>query len=94
MFTVTDQAALAIRSLTTGPEVPAGAGLRIAGSGSADALQLTTAAAPREGGEVIDADGARVFVDRTASEALEKAVLDARVDSQGEAQFALTRRAE
>lgn len=91
MFTVTDQAALAIRSLTTGPEVPDGAGLRIAG-GSAGALQLTIAAAPRDGDEVIDADGARVFVDRTASEALEGAALDARVDSHGEAQFALTRR--
>jgi Fe-S cluster assembly iron-binding protein IscA len=92
MFTVTDQAALAIRGLTTGPDVPDGAGLRIAGTGSAGELQLTVAASPRDGDAVIDADGARVFVDRAASEVLEGSALDARVDVQGETQFAVTRR--
>lgn len=89
MLTVTDNAVAAIRSLTTQPEVPDGAGLRIATDQSAGALQLTVATEPQEGDQVVDSAGARLFLDTDAALLLDDKALDATVDDQGSVQFAL-----
>lgn len=89
MLTVTDNAVTAIRSLTAQPEVPDGAGLRIATDPSAGALQLTVAPQPHEGDEVLDSAGARLFLENEAALLLEDKALDATVDDQGSVQFAL-----
>lgn len=89
MLTVTDNAVAAIRSLTAAPEVPDGAGLRIATDPAAGALQLTVSPEPQEGDAVVDNAGARLFLDTDAALLLDDKALDATVDDQGSVQFAL-----
>ncbi|HLU44109.1 MAG TPA: adhesin [Natronosporangium sp.] len=89
MLTVTDNAVAAIRSLTSQPDVPEGAGLRIATDASAGALQLSVAASPQEGDQIVDSAGARLFLDSDAAMLLSDKALDATVDDQGTVQFAL-----
>lgn len=89
MVTVTENAQAAIRSLTTQPDVPDGAGLRIATDAAAGALQLSVSPSPHEGDQVVDNSGARLFLDSDAALLLEDKALDASVDEQGSVQFAL-----
>jgi len=56
---------------------------------NAGALQVTAAAGPGENDQVIEAAGARVFLERQAAAYLEDKVLDAQIDEQGEAHFSL-----
>lgn len=89
MLTVTNNAAAAIRSLTSQPDIPEGAGLRIASDQSAGALQLSVAPAPEQGDQVVDDSGARLFLDTDAALLLDDKALDATMDEQGGIQFAL-----
>lgn len=89
MLTVTDNAVAAIRSLTDQPEVPDGAGLRIATDPNAGSLQLSLSPEPQEGDQVVDSAGARLFLDNDAALLLDDKALDASVDDQGTVQFAL-----
>ena len=93
MLVLTEAAAEAVRSVTSNPQVPEGAGLRIAASapdsGSPAEFQLTAALVPAEDDQVIEAAGARVFLEPRAVAYLEDKVLDAQVDEQGEAHFFL-----
>jgi iron-sulfur cluster assembly protein len=93
MLVLTEAAAEAVKSVTSNPQVPEGTGLRIApavpDSGSPDQFQLTAALVPAEDDQVIEAAGARVFLEPQAAAYLEDKVLDAQVDEQGEAHFSL-----
>ncbi|MEV1288638.1 adhesin [Micromonospora sp. NPDC049679] len=89
MLTLTDNAVLVIRDLTTQQEVPAGAGLRIATDDTAGALTIGLVAEPARGDRVLDASGARVFLEPDAAEFLDDKALDASVDGQGAVQFGL-----
>jgi Fe-S cluster assembly iron-binding protein IscA len=88
MLAVTEQAATVIRAIADRPELPDGAGLRIASDAGADAgLSVAAAAEPEEGDEVVDENGARVFVDAGVTSLLADKILDARVDDRGGAEF-------
>jgi Fe-S cluster assembly iron-binding protein IscA len=89
MLTLTDNAVAAIRNLTGQQQVPDGAGLRIAADDSAGSLTLTLAPAPADGDEILDASGARLFLDSDAAVLLDDKALDAAVDTEGRLQFAL-----
>ena len=90
MLTLTDNAVTAIRALTSQPELPDDTGLRIMAQGEeAPSFQLALAASPVEGDEVIESDGARVFVEATAAAALTDKSLDAEVDDQGGVAFSV-----
>src|SRR6266496_3925338 len=93
MLVVTEAAAEVVKSVTSTPQAPDGAGLRIASSVSepqdAGALQVTAAAGPGENDQVLEAAGARVFVEPQAAAYLDDKVLDAQLDEQGTARFAL-----
>jgi iron-sulfur cluster assembly protein len=93
MLVLTEAAAEVVKSVTSTPQAPGGAGLRIASSApepeSPGALQLTAATGPGENDQVIEAAGARVFLEPQAAIYLEDKILDARVDDQGEAHFSL-----
>ena len=93
MLVLTEAAAEVVKSVTSAPQAPGGAGLRIASSApepeSPGALQLTAATGPGENDQVIEAAGARVFLEPQAAIFLEDKILDARVDEQGEAHFSL-----
>jgi len=93
MLVLTEAAAEVVKSVTSAPQAPAGSGLRIASSVSEPqdpgALQVSAAAGPGEDDQVIEAAGARVFLEPQAAAYLEDKVLDGQLDEQGRAHFAL-----
>jgi iron-sulfur cluster assembly protein len=93
MLVLTEAAAEVVKSLTSTPQSPGGTGLRIVSSspepGDPGALQITAAAAPGQNDQVIDAAGAHVYLEPQAAAYLEDKVLDAQVDSEGQAHFSL-----
>jgi iron-sulfur cluster assembly protein len=89
MLTVTDNAATAIRDITSQEAVPPGSGLRIATEDGGDALVLSLVAEPLDGDQIIDAAGARLFLDRQAAALLEDKELDVTIDPSGDVQFAV-----
>lgn len=93
MLVLTDAAAEVVKSLTATPQAPDGAGLRIASSapdpGNPGALQVTAAQGPSENDQVVESAGAHVYLEPHAAVYLEDKVLDAQVDSEGNAHFSL-----
>jgi Fe-S cluster assembly iron-binding protein IscA len=89
VLTLTDSATSQIRNIIDQPEVPEGCGLRIANDPAAGGLTLTIAAAPADGDQVLDASGARVFLDSQAAAVLDDKSLDAAVDNDGQVAFAV-----
>ncbi len=90
MLTLTNNAVTAIRALTSQPEQPPDTGLRIMGQGEGvPPFQLALAETPVAGDQVIEADGARVFLAEGAAEALADKALDAEVDDQGGVAFSV-----
>ena len=88
MLTLTDNATNVIRTLGESPELPDGAGLRIAATADgSQGLTLAAATQPRDGDQVVEQDGARVFLEPDAAQVLDDKVLDARVDDDGGVQF-------
>ena len=90
MLTLTDGAVSAIRNLTSQPELPEETGLRImAQPEGGPAFQVTLADSPVTGDQVIESQGARVFLEPDAAAALGDKSLDAQVDEQGTVAFTL-----
>jgi Fe-S cluster assembly iron-binding protein IscA len=92
MLVLTKAAAEVVKSVTSTPQSPEGAGVRIASAAEPEdpgALRLTAATHPGENDQVIEAAGARVFVEPQAAAYLEDKVLDAQLDEQGTAYFSL-----
>jgi len=87
MLTVTENAVTEIRNLTDQPQAPEGGGVRIA-TDPTGTLELRLAATPAEDDTVLDADGARLFLDSSATTVLEDKTLDAVMDASGQVQFA------
>lgn len=85
MLAMTDTAAEAIRGIVAAPGVPEGAGLRITQAmPTADrapgALEVSVAELPEDADQVLDEEGARVFLDPSVIELLEDKLLDAQLD--------------
>jgi Fe-S cluster assembly iron-binding protein IscA len=93
MLVLTEAAAEVVKTVTATPQTPGGSGLRIVSNTSepedAGALRVTAEAGPAENDQVIEAAGARVFVEPQAAVYLDDKVLDARLDEQGTAHFTL-----
>ncbi|MGH9248370.1 MAG: Fe-S cluster assembly protein HesB [Acidimicrobiales bacterium] len=92
MLTLTHDAATAIQALTTKPDLPEQTGLRIAsaaGDNGALSFAVSVADGPQPDDEVVEAEGARVFVDSEVVPALADKALDAEVDEQGQVRFQL-----
>ncbi|HYX86833.1 MAG TPA: hypothetical protein VE777_17825 [Gaiellales bacterium] len=89
MLTLTDNATQAIEGILTRPDVPDGAGIRIAPAmptvtePEATGLQVSVAEAPDETDQVVVDRGARVFMDAAVADDLEDKMLDVSVGSQG-----------
>lgn len=88
MLIMTDNAATEIRNLIAQPEVPDDGGVRIA-SNPEGALTLSLAGAPTTGDDVVEEQGARVFLEPQAGQLLADKQLDAGVDPQGNVQFSI-----
>jgi len=87
MLVLTTAAAEVVKSVTTTPEMPDGTGLRIISETSnpetAPELRMTTAPAPDANDQVLEGDGARLFVDPAAAAYLDDKIIDATIDEQG-----------
>ncbi|GAA1914834.1 Fe-S cluster assembly protein HesB [Nocardioides hwasunensis] len=70
-------------------EVPAINGLRIAAEPDGQSLSVSPADQAASGDQVLEQDGATVYVDETASVMLADKILDGGVDAEGNIQFAL-----
>lgn len=85
MLTITETAAEAIRGIVASPEIPEGAGIRIATQPGAEQpapLEVTVAEVPADSDQVLDEAGARVFVEEHAAEILDDKTLDAQIEGQ------------
>jgi iron-sulfur cluster assembly protein len=81
---LTDNAVAAIRELTAQPQFPDDMGLRIAPEREEPAtLALSVTDAPHEGDQVIETEGARLFLEPSAAVMLEHMSLDADVNEEG-----------
>ncbi|MFC0625174.1 Fe-S cluster assembly protein HesB [Kribbella deserti] len=90
MLTLTENATLVIKSITGIDSAPDGAGVRISqDSPASQALAITTTEAPQPGDQVVEDNGARVFLEEVAAQTLDDKVLDAAVDEQGGVEFLL-----
>ena len=92
MLVLTEAAAEVVKALTSSPQAPDG-GLRIAPAtaepGTPEALQVSAALGPSENDQVVEAAGAHVYLEPQAAAYLDDKVLDAQIDSQGNAHFSL-----
>ncbi len=91
MLSLTPNAANAIRTLVDRPQLPEGRGLRLfVASDGSDRLELSAVARPEPGDSVVEADGARVFLDAEVAEALDNKILDASTRDNGTIRFRVT----
>ncbi|MGI5164844.1 Fe-S cluster assembly protein HesB [Spirillospora sp. CA-253888] len=90
MLTLTSDAVQVIRTVTTNPELPPETGLRIEpGVNGSDALRLSVAPAPEAGDQVVEEEGARVYLEPQVADLLDDKTLDAQVDPQGDVAFTI-----
>lgn len=90
MFTVSDNANLAIREIMSRSASSDRAGLRIAATGDRASLSIAVSQAPQPGDTVHDAGAnARLFIAEEAGELLADKTIDARTDESGRVQFVL-----
>jgi iron-sulfur cluster assembly protein len=90
MLTLTENASTAVKNIAERTIGNESGGLRISAStdgGPSFAVAVTPAPAPTD--QVVESDGARVFLDETAAAAVGDKVLDAEVDAEGAVRFAL-----
>ncbi len=89
MLTLTENASTVVQTLvdqTEGNE----AGLRISQDApDSPALHVIPSQAPQPGDQVLEEDGARVFLEETAAVTLDDKILDAQVDDRGGVQFTI-----
>lgn len=90
MLTLTESAAAAIRTLTLQTDQPDETGVRIAptlGEAGTRALGLSVTADPQPDDQILEAQGARVFVDSDVAPSLDDKSLDAQINAQGQVEF-------
>jgi Fe-S cluster assembly iron-binding protein IscA len=89
LLTLTENASTIVKTITSAQDGPDTAGLRISTQDPSEGLTVSTTPEPLPGDQTVIADGAVVYLDPPASEALDDQVLDAAVDEAGNVQFGL-----
>lgn len=94
MLTITSDAADAIRTVVDAAELPDLGGMRIStgslsSNGRGPTLELQIVDSPDPEDEVLDDEGAKVFLDPLAAAHLENKTLDADYEAGGEIRFSL-----
>ncbi len=79
-----------IRDLAAQQDVADAGGLRIAADTDAGSLSIELVPQPVQGDQVVDTQGARIFLDSDAAELLNDTSVDAVVDEEGVVQFGFT----
>ncbi|SCL20599.1 Fe-S cluster assembly iron-binding protein IscA [Micromonospora rhizosphaerae] len=90
MLTMTDNAVMVIRDLAYQQDVGEAGGLRIAADTQAGSLSIELVPQPVQGDQVVDNQGARIFLDTDAAQLLNDTSVDATVDDEGIVQFGFT----
>ena len=88
MLTLTENACTIVKQFSDHPDTPENAGLRITATPDAQ-LAVSAADEPVAGDQVVEQDGAKIYLDPDAAEQLDDKVLDAGVDETGNLQFGL-----
>lgn len=89
VLTLTENASRIVRDITAQAEEVGG--LRItADESDQPAFAVNAADQPEPGDQVVEQDGATIYLDDVANDQLDDKVLDAAVDEQGAVQFSLT----
>lgn len=89
MLTLTENASTIVRDIAdqAGPETT---GLRISSEDAQEqSFAVNAAGSPEPGDQVVEQDGATVYLDESAALQLDDKTLDAAVDQNGGVQFAL-----
>ncbi|QAV70022.1 iron-sulfur cluster assembly accessory protein [Salinibacterium sp. UTAS2018] len=89
MLTLTETATTVVKTIVEQDPDAQASGLRINGEPGAPNLTVAVVAAPEAGDSVVEADGARVFLEENASVALSDKTLDANVGENGAVNFAV-----
>jgi iron-sulfur cluster assembly protein len=94
VLTLTENASTVVKTIVGQSVDPAAAqdtaGLRISQDApDSPALHVMATEAPEPGDQVLEEDGARVFLEETAAVTLDDKVLDAQVDEGGGVQFSI-----
>ena len=90
MLTLTENASTVVRTLVDQTGAADQAGLRISQDApDSPALHVIPTEAPQPGDQVVEEDGARVFLEEVAAVTLDDKVLDAQVDDRGGVQFTI-----
>lgn len=87
MLMLTPMAVKAVRDITSTEGGPQDAGLRITTADHAETFRLRVADGPAEHDEVLNAEGARIFMDHDSAEYFDDKILDTGVDTNGNATF-------
>lgn len=90
MLTLTENASTIVKDITAQQGLADSAGLRITSEDTPEAsFAVTAAPQPEPGDQIVEADGASVYLDAPSAEQLADKVLDARVDEEGRVEFAI-----
>lgn len=93
MLTLTENVSTLVKNLTA--DAPETAGLRItAEDPQGEALAVSAIDQPEPGDQVVEQDGATVYLDAPAAQLLDDKLLDAGVDEAGNVQFSLAEQAQ
>lgn len=88
MLTLTDNASTIVKEIAH--QIPDASGLRISSAeGGEPTFEVEPAQSPEPGDQVVEQDGATVYLNEAAAAQLDDKVLDAAVDQQGGVQFAI-----
>jgi Fe-S cluster assembly iron-binding protein IscA len=89
VLTLTENASTVVKTLVEQQAAPVG-GLRISQDApDSPALHVMPTQAPHPGDQVLEEDGARVFLEEVAAATLDDKILDAQVDQNGGVQFTI-----
>ena len=91
MLALTENVTAIVRTLAE--EVPEISGLRIAAEADGQSLSVSPTDHAEQDDQLIEQDGATIYVDGPASELLADKILDGGVDEDGNIQFALGQQA-
>ncbi len=90
MLTLTENANNVVKTIVEQASGSTEAGLRISQDApDSPALHVMPTEAPQPGDQVLEEEGARVFLEETAAVTLDDKILDAQVDQSGGVQFTI-----
>jgi iron-sulfur cluster assembly protein len=90
MLTLTDNASTVVKTIIARTESVVDGGLRIhPGADGAGDFAVTVTPIPADGDQVVETDGARVYLEQNVAAVLDDKVLDAEVGENGTVTFAL-----